>query len=341
MAFPFLSSKSFEAGSSAEWDSETDTDSKLDFMHYSDMARVTSADGNAEVPYDGAYAMHINLATGTADAIVTETGDNDMAADDTDFISFALYVTENLVMAASDRFTILSLDSAGPTSEAVIDIRNNAGTIEILAAETGASATVRAATLTLGQWHLVELRVNLDSGGGNDGTLDFYLDGSQVSTQLGSLDQEVTTQLRLGAIGIDVGTTAGHLFFDMYQVDDERIRPTQYRRFDTNRWKTHSGHPALGHGKAMVSLTGTGTNAVINLYDTDQGNLNEFARLIRVIRNVSANEFIGPIGDIEFTRGLYCELTGTSAQAWVDLLENPYNSRAGRVNLAFGRTPRT
>lgn len=338
MAFPYPFFEGFEDGTKGTFNSETDNDAKLDVMHYKDMVRLTSRDGTAEIPWHGAYAAHINLAGGTANAYYEETDGFDTAQNTVVWVRFYLYVTEDLTMADTDRFDIFALQSAGPVNEVTIGIRDSSGTKQLIVSET-ASSTAQAATLTLGMWHLVELRADIDSSA-NDGTIDLYLDGTQVGSQITGLTQAAISQARLGAMGIDAGTTAGHIFFDDVLVDDARPYGDRERLPLFNKWifvdstsSTRNEHIILGRGRACITLTGTGTNAVLTLYDTDKaGDAANLTQPLRVIRNLTANEFVGPIDGVEFTKGLYATLTGTNAQAWFDITSAPEY-----INLAVAR----
>ena len=64
MAFPFLSEANFEDGTKGHFDSETDTGSRLDIAHYSTLAKIPGL----AMPWRGAYAVRVNLATSTNDA---------------------------------------------------------------------------------------------------------------------------------------------------------------------------------------------------------------------------------------------------------------------------------
>ena len=75
MAFPYIFKANFEGGTNGEWDSESDTGSRLDFPHYSELARIPGL----AMPYRGARCMRVDLTTGqTNDHTVTE-GDIDIA----------------------------------------------------------------------------------------------------------------------------------------------------------------------------------------------------------------------------------------------------------------------
>ena len=190
MAFPWTEATGWETGAT-EWDgTSVDSNSKMKFVHYTDMVKEVG-----EV-FRGAYALHVDLSGGTADAYVLENTNLDISASGVINVRFYMYVSSDLTMAASDRFTVFAFRSAS-VEEVVVDIRNNSGTLEILASEANGSATVRARELITDKWFCVELAVTLDDGGSDDGTIDFYVNGGQVSTQIASLDQAAVTNGRL------------------------------------------------------------------------------------------------------------------------------------------------
>ena len=240
MAFPFISEVGFEAGTLGSFDSETDTDSKLDFPHYSALARVPGL----AMPYRGAYCMRVDLAGGTNDAYVQEDDDWDMAANETQHWRFMLWVDPAITMANTNEFIVWQLQSSGPVTEAAVVINfTTANGLRIGIGETGGSQFL---PLTTGVWHAVEINAHLDAGGGDDGTLDLTLDGASA-TQVASLDQGAIVQGRLGAMGIDAGTTKGVLLFDEVVSDDAQIyQPAE--RFPHQMQLTASGHAFVGPG---------------------------------------------------------------------------------------------
>lgn len=323
MAFPFLFQEHFEAGTAGAFDSETDTNSKLDFPHYPTLVPHP----NLDIPWSGAYCMRINLALGTADAYLEELAGFDAALAATIHARFYLFVSTNLVMAASDRFSILQLQSAGPANEVTVDIRNNAGTIELMmVAEPGGGETLRATALVLGVWHAVELSLTIDSGVGNDGTASFFVDGAQVGAQVTALDQAAISQARMGAIAIDAGTTAGFLLFDAVIVDDTRVFPSR-KRFSQTVLVTQSGHTALGPGRisGVNLVAGGAADNVVTVYDTDQGNTSDAGNVIAQVSNGAANETVETspqwFNGGYFTRGCYINLVGTNPRALVTFSE--------------------
>lgn len=311
MAFPWTEATGWETGAT-EWDgTSVDSNSKMKFVHYTDMVKEVG-----EVPFRGAYALHVDLSGGTADAYVLENTNLDISASGVINVRFYMYVSSDLTMAASDRFTVFAFRSAS-VEEVVVDIRNNSGTLEILASEANGSATVRARELITDKWFCVELAVTLDDGGSDDGTIDFYVNGGQVSTQIASLDQAAVTNGRLGAMNIDAGTTAGHIYFDEFIADDARIRPVK-RRFQDTHWVTFNQHVAMGPGKALIYFTGSSNDGLCTVYDTDIGNESALPVPIRTIRTTD-DTTEGPF-KVNFRQGCYLTISGTQAQANVEVM---------------------
>lgn len=335
MAFPFLLEAKFAAGQETEFTaSGSDSESRLDVLHYETMVRRYNYKNL--VPFREAYSAHVTLINdgSPADAYLAEDTAATVGANGDIAVRFYLYVTSNLTMAASDRFTIFAFRAAGQ-EEAVIDIRNNSGTIEILASETNAGATVRAASLILDEWHCVEMVCNVDAGGGNDGTIAFYLDGYQIGSTITSLNQDTFATCRLGAMNQDAGTTAGEIFFNEFVLDDVRVYPLR----DVNSHTvllTKSGHVALGPGQVAhyALLSGGAADNTLELFDTDQANtLQQQTTIAPQLANVNAGETVhsgNQVYSAYFQRGCYVELAGTNPRAMITLCHanlSPANKR--------------
>jgi hypothetical protein len=304
----------FESGDGSEWSAgETDTESRLSVDFYADLARKYPYYTDP-LPYRGSYMLHGDLSiSGTADGYVQDTTLATALAG-TVWLRFYVKVTTDLVMAASDRFTIAAFQSAGPVDEAVVCIRNNAGAYEILISETSAGATVVASGLTLGGWHMVELGCVVDSGGGNDGTSAFYLDRYLQGT-LTTVDQAAFTQLRMGIMGKDAGTTAGHVFFDAVVGHTAQIGGNRARNQEV-MGVTKSIFLAQGPGRVdeYTLGTGAGQDDHMTLYDMDKLPLLAGTPQLGPSLGGSApfQSVIGPRRKIYFNRGLYVVVSGTS-----------------------------
>lgn len=310
----YLFESNFETSDQTEWSAgETDTESRLSVDFYADLARRYPYFKDP-LPYRGSYLLHADLSiAGVADAYVQDVT-LATAVGGTVWLRFYVQVTTDLVMATSDRLTIAALQSVGAVDESVVCIRNNGGVYEILASETSAGATVKASPLTLGVWHLVELKVVVDSGG-LDGTLAFYLDGYQVGTTITTLTQAAITQLRIGSMGKDAGTTAGHIFFDHIaghgtQIGGNRARNTEAMMV------TKSIFLAQGPGRVdeYDLVDGGGQDAHMALYDMDVQPLLIGTNPLgpQLSSHFPFEVVVGPRRKFYFNRGLYVVLSGTA-----------------------------
>lgn len=325
---PLVFECNFEDNTSSPFDSETDTDSKLNIRHFSWLAKQGFPD---YIPYFGAYAAEIQLALGTNDAYYQENTGFDTGLAGTVALQMYFYAS-GLTMAVSDRFTIATLQSAGNTDEATISVINNAGTIQLVAAETGATAlgaATRATDLIQGQYHCLELVCVIDSGGGNDGTIAFYVDGYQIGSTITGLDQGAIIQGRFGAIGIDAGTTAGRLLIDSVAGDTVQIGQ-RAKRFGYMRTITKSSHVALGPGaiiEADIQLS-TAADETMVLYDTDKADTTDVSMRVPVFQAMRP---------VYFRLGLYAVLGGTNPVGSVKIYESQDMSIGGIRDIGVAR----
>lgn len=312
MAFDYLSEVNFELGTRGTFDSETDTNGKLDFPGYFDLARVPGI----AMPFRGAYCMRVDLGLGTADAFVQEDVDWDMALAETQHFRFMLWVDPAITMANNDEFLIFVLQSAGPVDEVVVAI--NFTTANGLRIGVGETAATSFLDLSTNVWHGVEIAVTLDAGGGNNGTIDLRLDGG-AATQVTALDQAAIIQGRLGTIGIDAGTTRGTILFDEVISDEDRIFFPSIR-FPENIILTASGHVFGGPGVIdnVTLLSSATADCALEVYDTDTANTDDIFRRVVQLRNTAAagGEIVDPAGmPVEVRRGCYVALSGTADAA--------------------------
>ncbi len=317
MAFPYTSYESFELGTLGNFDAESDTNSKLDFPHYSELARTPGL----AMPYRGSNCMRVDLAGGTGAAYVQETGDWDLSATNTLYFRFMFWFGGSPVMASDDVFGIWQLWSATNTVEATCFVEYTTATGYRLGInETAAAASASFLPLTLNEWHSVELAVTIDDGVSNDGTIDMWLDGG-AATQITGLDQGAITSGVLGTVGIDAGTTAGTCLFDEVIADDARVYGPD-RRFQDEVMMFESGHAFVGPGKIknITLLSGAGTDNVLVVHDTDNANTNDVGRTVVELKNTANNETVDPAGvPVDVSRGAYVSLTGTNPRALVQI----------------------
>ena len=315
MAFPWLQQDTFDDGTRGGFDSETDASSILDFPDYRDLARYGYS------PWQGAHALRLTLS-GTATANITETGGFDTGASGTIAIWLPVLLTAGFTLNDGDAVILFALQSAGPVNEAVMGVRRNGAAYEFFAGETGATRTLAVARSNT-QWYQLEMVCTIDSGGGNDGTIAFYVDGGQVGAQITALDQATITQGQLGAISGTAAGDSGVILVGGVIADDVRVYPRERFPVDT-LWITRDQTAFLGPCSVdSVVLTGTGTDAVFSAIDTDiytATRLGFSREPVIYVRNVTANDSSpGQNLPMTFRRGMYVQLTGTNPQAWVSL----------------------
>ena len=109
MAFSWIFHANFEAGTNAEWDSESDTDGIIDFPHYSELARFP---WSTCTPYSGAYCARIVPAGGTNDATLTEA-DINIANTVASHFHFNLWWGPDFDATVDDTFVLLELQETG------------------------------------------------------------------------------------------------------------------------------------------------------------------------------------------------------------------------------------
>ena len=310
MAFPYDIHTNFEDGTNGVFDATTDTASKLSFAHYSDLARTPGYGA----PFRGARAMRIDLgiAVGTADAYIRED-DNDLAVDAATNFRFYLKVA-NMVFADSEELIICAGRSAS-AYEFVVSI--NFTTANGLRIGVGNETAAQLTTLTQGVWHLVDVSINIDSGGTN-GDINWRIDGV-AQTAVTGLTQVATTNFRLGAMDPTANMTSGVLLFDDFVLDDDGrvfgILPQD--RFSTDVVLVADGHAFVGPGcieNATLLSSETADNG-LRLWDTDVANTDGIENEKLLLRNTgtTGGEVVDPAGvPIEFKRGCYVTLTGTA-----------------------------
>lgn len=309
MAYPYLSEYNVEQGDKGHFDSESDSASRLDFAHYSDLARTPGL----AMPWRGAYCVRVNLATSTTDAYLQEDSSWDLSASGSIFFRFMLWVSPDTVMANNDQFNVLVLQSAGPVSEVVAGvIYTTAGGFKFGVGETAITSSL---PLALGKWNCIEVKAVIDSGVGNDGTIDYWVNGT-AGTQVATLDQAVITQGRFGVVGQDAGTTAGNILLDALVADDARIygsyNPSE--RFNEVTYLTASSHVWVGRGVLEnVQLSAGGTDNVLEVFDTDTANVLDVAKRKVHLLTTTSGEVVDPAGmPVVLTRGCYVKLSGTA-----------------------------
>lgn len=273
-------------------------------------------------PWQGSHALRVALS-GTATGFIQEDGDFDMALDAAAMsFWFPVCIGADLTLTDGDTVILFALQSAGPVNEVVFGVRNTGGVYELFAGETGATRTL-AIVRNSKRWYQIELTVNIDAGGANDGTINFYVDGAQIGAQITGLDQAAIAQGRLGAVSGTAAGNAGTILVGGIIADDARVYP-RTRFHGETEWITRDRCAFIGPCTIdSAQVTGTGTDAVLSILDTDiyEATGIGFSREpIVYIRNVTASDQAPGFNvPIRFHKGVYVQLTGTNPQAWVSL----------------------
>lgn len=312
MAFPYIFESNFEQGTNGEWDSESDTGSKLSFPHYSQLARYDASVIGPIAPFRGAYAAEWDLGD-TNDHTLIE-GDIDIADGATRYLRFYLFLGKDLRCTADDTFPIFEHQGTANAVEASLGLRMTAstGTVEI-----GVGFTVptvfAASALQRGRWYCVELLTTISTGVSGLSTL--FLDGSQVAT----ITDLTNTAVLRGVLGSQdtTATTLGHIFIDQFAFDDTRLSPIT-DRYPEALMMTKSTHIAVGETEILnlTLIPGSGTNCVVKLYDTDVAYTADENNSPAMLMNLTASEPPIDLADVPMTfkRGAYAEISGTGTR---------------------------
>jgi hypothetical protein len=308
VAHPWLFESTLDAGSNAEWDSETDTGSLLDFPHYRTLAALPWPNAT---PYMGAYCARIRLGD-TNDHTLTE-GDIDIADGSTRYFRFFLYLAPNFTATADDSFNIFELQQAGGTREMSIGLRITAatGAVEIGAGDGVAPSAYSAELLSRDRWYCIEVGAGVSTS--DAGTLTLWVDGvSRVA--LDTLDQAAAVGQGVWGTQDTLSTTTGTILLDWFTMDDARIYPPA-DRFPTMVEVTKSRHVFVGPGAldGVVLATNTSGQSVI-LYDTDTADTTDAASKVAEITQGTNQSIQGPL---LFRRGCYAVLAGSDPRAHV------------------------
>lgn len=326
MAFPWLFESTFEQGTNAEWSSETDTVSQLDYPSYKELARYPWVVG----PYRGAYSARVVLKGGTADAFVNSTSITQNNAV-TQYYSFAIWFSPTFTATADDTFHILELQGAANAVTSVIGARVVAAT-NVINLGIGGAATAAVPTsfstlaLERGVWYTVEAKI-LIATGGTTGTMDLYItrDGNpsaqtaaDPSIATGTIQNIAVTSASLG-VRNQLATTTGVYLIDRVVVDDARVYPAF--RYQNNPVFTTNGHAFVGPGWIAGAAILKGTSPVVTLFDTDSADVTSSQSYTNYF-DTSNQTSVG--GHLYFQKGCYVQMSGTNPVSQVMLVQNDF-----------------
>lgn len=308
MAYPFLIDETFDDGTRGTFDSETDAGSVLDYPDYKELARAGQA------PWQGAHALRVQLS-GANNAYVEDAG---ITAQSPISLWAPILVGADFTIDDGDVVNVIEVRSTDAIPEAFVAVRRTGSNYELVAGDgTTVQRNYGTITRSNNRWYQVELTVNRTAG-----TIDWYVDGGQVGSQITAVSIDPLTVIRVGAPSGTSAGDSGTILVGRVIVDDARVFPR--KRFGTDVWITKDQTVFIGDGELdSIELTGTGTDAVLTILDVDAYNASDtsFSREPLVYgRNTAANEIV-PLLTMQkaFHRGVYVQLTGTNPQAWISL----------------------
>jgi len=313
-AYPFLHQSTWDDGATAtEWDqSETDTSNIMDAPHYKELSRAGFA------PWQGGHCLRMVL-NGTAVSDVQEDSDFDTTTGNTIHIWFTVLIGADLSISDGDEIILFALQSSGSANDVVFGVDRSGSQYRLFAGETGATNTLNI-TRSNSRWYQIELTAVINAGAG---TLDWYVDGNLIGGQMTGITHASIIQGLVGAISGTAANNAGTILIGGLIADDARIFPRE--RFPNETfWVTRDQTAWVGPCTLdAASVSGTSTNAVMTILDTDifTSTGTSFSREpVVYVRNITANDqspgFNTPV---VFKKGAYVQLTGTNPQAWVSI----------------------
>lgn len=312
MAFPWIFEENFELGTLGGFDTETDTGSRLDFVHYSTLSTLQGL----PAPFRGAYSMRV-VCGDTNDHTLTE-GAIDIADGATAFLRFYLYASKDFTATADDLFNIFEFQQAGGTVEASLGMRITAATNLLEIGIGDGTAPSSYVPFTRGRWTSVEVGMLCHTT--DLGTLTLYIDGASVIA-LTALDNAAA--VGQGVLGTQdtLSTTTGTLLFDQFIFDDLRVYPISVR-FPTSVLITKSAHIFVGSGKVdnATLVSGAMSDNVLAIFDTDVGSTLDASNVVLELKNVAGGDPVDPAGvPVRVQRGCFVQLSGTNPRAMINL----------------------
>jgi len=319
MGFPYDFHENWESGTLGGFNSETDANGVLNFLSAKDMVRR----GFKAIPQRGNFACVVDLNGRDTNQYLQEDDGFDIDANNALYIGFSVCITDDLVMANTNRFTLFTLQSSGPVDEVVLDVKyTTAAGYQFVLDETQAGSSTVATNIELNKHHFIEIYADIDNAGADDGNATLWVDGNSIGSITG-LDQGAIVQARLGAIGLDAGTTAGKIIFSEIFADSERFYPVP-DRFEVSRVIAKSEHVFIGPGTVgSVALLSTDAGDKLLVYDTDDYTNTPNAQDIKVELAVgNLTSFSGPLA---FRKGCYVAVSGTNPRGQLIIDPNPLN----------------
>lgn len=330
--FPFSFEENFEAGTLGSFDSETDTGSLLNFVHYSKLAGYNPTIVGAIAPWRGAFVAEWLLGDTNDHTLIEST----MAIADTTtaWTRFYLFLGKNLTATADDVFSIYELQGTANAQECVVALKITAATnaIQIGSAQTQAGITFTSANLDRGRWLGIEVKTVVQVGSAT-GTSEVFVDGSSIGAVTNAA---INTAILRGVLGTQdtLSTTVGYLFmdrvaFDLLQIGRDRDR------YPESVLLTKTAHVCLGESQLLnvTLLSGGAGDNTLTVYDTDRADVASDDTVVAILHNLTASEppIDLPNSPVSVKRGAYVVLGGTNPRALIQIGRSQGYFSHGRV----------
>lgn len=338
---PYLRESNFELGDNSEWDSEVDTGSLLNFVHYSKLSRYRVTEIGAIAPWRGAYVAEWNLGDTNDHTLIKAT--TDVVADGKiGFVQFMLFIGKDFTATADDTLAIYEAQGTANAVEGTICLKITAatGVIQIGHAQKQADIVFGGDPLQRGRWYCIEL-VDTIVVGTATGATQLFIDGSAFAASV--TNAAVNTPVLRSVLGTQdtLATTTGHLFMDAFKFSSNAASASTTRignpkdRYPDTVFVTKSGHLALGQTDIMnvQLLPGNDTTAVLKIYDTDNADLQSDENVVATLNGTTASAAVD-LANVPVTvkRGVYFKLTGTiQPQAFVTFGQSQGWRSHGRI----------
>lgn len=339
MAQPtYIFSDGFESGNASAWDvAESDTDSQLDFPHYSELARVPGL----AMPYKGAYCARWTLGAVTGDATIGDASIT-IANTETIWVRFNIWLSPSLATSTTANDAVPLLEFQQSVGNGVIycfGIQIAAATDLITWNIGEATPSIQAAgNARLGVWNTIELKVNVETGG-TSGELELYVtpDGespSSTATQsIGSVQSAAAVVRAILGSQDKLATTLGTILIDNFAVDNVRIWPDR-ERFPTVRQLTTTSHAFIGPGtvESVVLASSAAADNVVTIYDTDTAQAHQGLKKLSLANTVASEIVDAQSVPFDVERGCYVEITGSATpQVFVSIGDAPAGFTEGGI----------
>jgi hypothetical protein len=298
MVFPYTFSETFETGTKGNFDSETDTERRLNFVK-----------GAAHL---GAYGMVVDLSKGSADAYLQDVGFA-TAANTTSYLRFMMKLEDVTFGAENDEIKILVLLAVATEELQLVLVYRGPEGIVLELRDPDSSFGRSWIRPRQNEWVCVELSWTVDNAGANDGRASLMIDGHKAS--VAKMDQGAFTIGRIGAMG-QTGDIEGKIYFDHILVDNDRLMPC----YDTpNKTLTMRGWACLGpcEIEQVRLIDGGSSNSEAEIYDTDELAYSEEDMVDYLAVTTAAPKFAVTNRSYSMKRGCYVKLTGTNSRAIV------------------------